>query len=176
MKKILVFFMFLLSLTSLAERYFIISKDGYANLREEASTKSKVIKKVDNNYIIFNPYPDGKNWYKDWYFVQIETPSHDESASGYIHKSQLDMHPETYVTSSKDKHTNVRFNPSTSSEVIDELPNGSYVTRHPNKTVGDWYFVDYDGKMYHVDIDGEEVSIEICRGYIHKSQLKKYEK
>ena len=45
MKKILVFFMFLLSLTSFAERYFITSKDGYANLREEASIKSKVIKK-----------------------------------------------------------------------------------------------------------------------------------
>lgn len=176
MKKILIFFMFLFSLTSLAERYFIISKDGYANLREEAAIKSKVIKKVDNSYIIFNPYPNDKNGYKDWYFVEIEKPSYEESASGYIHKSQLNIHPETYVTSSKDNYINVRSEPTTSSGVIDELPNGSYVTRHPNKTVGDWYYVDYDGKIYHVDEDGEEVSIEIYKGYIHKSQLKKFKK
>ena len=52
MKKILVFFIFLLSLTSFAERYFITSKDGYANLREEASIKSKVF----YIFIIFNKF------------------------------------------------------------------------------------------------------------------------
>ena len=89
MKKILVFFMFLLSLTSFAERYFITSKDGYANLREEASIKSKVIKKVNNNYTIFNPIPEDNNRYGDWYFVEIESKSKEEVATGYIHKSQL---------------------------------------------------------------------------------------
>ena len=54
MKKILVFLMFLLSLTTMAERFVVISKDKYANLREEASTNSKVLAKVDNSYLIYN--------------------------------------------------------------------------------------------------------------------------
>ena len=173
MKKILVFFMFLLSLTSFAERYFITSKDGYANLREEASIKSKVIKKVNNNYTIFNPIPEDNNRYGDWYFVEIESKSKEEVATGYIHKSQLEIHPETYVTSSKDKYINVRSEPNSLSSVIDELPNGSYVTRYPEKTVGDWYYVDYDDKMYYVDQHGGFQETVLYSGYIHKSQLKK---
>ena len=117
MKKILIFFMFLLSLTSLSERFIVISKDGYTNLREEASTKSKILKKVDNNYIIFEI---DKNRDKDWYWV----------------------HAQKY--SKKDGYINLRSRPSTSSKVLDNLGNGAYVTRYPEKTVGDWYYVDYN--------------------------------
>ena len=169
MKKILVFFMFLLSLTSLAERFIVISKDGYANLKEEASTKSKILKKVDNSYTIVNlePVEDKDN---NWYWVIVEKGSPKDGydyGEGYIHKSQLGIHPETYVTSSKDEYINVRAKASTSSKVLAELPNNAYVTRHPKKTVGDWYYVDYDD-------DGPEVAL--AQGYIHKSQLKKYKK
>ena len=164
MKKILVFFMFLLSLTSLAERFVIISKDGYSNLREEASTNSKVLAKVDNSYLIYNTNTYNEN--KDWYSVQIERDGNYFQV-GYIHKSQLGIHPETYVTSSKDGYINVRSKASTSSKIVAELPNNAYVTRHPKKTVGDWYYVDYDD-------DGPEVAL--AQGYIHKSQLKKYKK
>ena len=46
MKKLLLVILFLLSsLTALAVRYVVDTKDGYANLREEASSKSKVLKK-----------------------------------------------------------------------------------------------------------------------------------
>ena len=167
MKKILVFFMFLLSLTSLAERFVVVSKDKYANLREEASTNSKVLAKVDNSYIIYNTNVYNEN--KDWYFVQVEKDSKKGHTIevGYIHKSQLGIHPETYITSSKDGYINVRAKASTSSKVLAELPNDAYVTRHPKKTVGDWYYVDYDD-------DGPEVAL--AQGYIHKSQLKKYKK
>ena len=160
MKKILVFLMFLLSLTTMAERFVIISKDGYSNLREEASTNSKVLAKVDNSYTIFNLYTNEK----DWYYVKIERDG-NYSEIGYIHKSQLGIHPETYVTSSKDGYVNVRAKASTSSKVLAELPNGAYVTRYPEKTVGDWYYVDYN-------VDGGDITF--MEGYIHKSQLKKY--
>ena len=166
MKKILVFFMFLLSLTSLAERFIVISKDGYANLREKASTKSKVLAKVDNSYLIYNTNSYNEN--KDWYFVQIEKNKNHFNV-GYIHKSQLEIHPETYVLSSKDEYVNVRSKPSTSSKVLDELYlsdyNDIYVTRHPEKTVGDWYYVDYDEQG---PVSG------LSQGYIHRSQLKKF--
>ena len=160
MKKILVFLMFLLSLTTMAERFVIISKDGYSNLREEASTNSKVLAKVDNSYTIFNLYTNEK----DWYYVKIERDG-NYSEIGYIHKSQLGIHPETYVTSSKDGYVNVRSKPSTSSKVLVQLDNNDYVTRYPEKTVGDWYYVDYN-------VDGGDITF--MEGYIHKSQLKKY--
>ena len=173
MKKILVFFMFLLSLTSLAERFIVISKDGYANLREEASTKSKVLAKVDSSYFIYNANPYNEN--KDWHFVQIEKDRNYNNAKvGYIHKSQLEIHPETYVLSSKDDYVNVRSKPSTSSKVLAQLEIGDYVIRHPEKTEGDWYYVDYEDRVDHVDIDGEYLEISIYSGYIHKSQLKKF--
>ena len=164
MKKILVFLMFLLSLTTMAERFVVISKDKYANLREEASTNSKVLAKVDNSYLIYNTNTYNEN--KDWYSVQIERDGNYYQV-GYIYKSQLGIHPETYITSSKDGYINVRAKASTSSKVLAELPNGAYVTRYPEKTVGDWYYVDYDD-------DGPEVAL--AQGYIHKSQLKKYKK
>ena len=160
MKKILAFLMFLLSLTTMAERFVIISKDGYSNLREEASTNSKVLAKVDNSYTIFNLYTNEK----DWYYVKIERDG-NYSEIGYIHKSQLGIHPETYVTSSKDGYINVRSKPSTSSKILAELPNDAYVTRHPKKTVGDWYYVDF-GPL--------SIDSVLEEGYIHKSQLKKY--
>ena len=162
MKKILVFLMFLLSLTTMAERFVVISKDKYANLREEASTNSKVLAKVDNSYLIYNTNTYNEN--KDWYSVQIERDGNYYQV-GYIHKSQLGIHPETYITSSKDGYINVRAKASTSSKVLAELPNGAYVTRYPEKTVGDWYYVDYN-------VDGGDITF--MEGYIHKSQLKKY--
>ena len=41
------------------------------------------------------------------------------------------------------------------------------MTRHPDKTVGDWYYVDFDA-------DGGAPAL--AQGYIHKSQLKKFKK
>ena len=164
MKKILAFLMFLLSLTTMAERFVIISKDGYTNLRLEPSTKSEVSKKVDNSYIIYRDlFQESPS--KDWYFVSVEKDSEQYGIAGYIHKSQLKIHPETYVTSSKDGYINVRSKPSTSSKILAELPNDAYVTRHPKKTVGDWYYVDF-GPL--------SIDSVLEQGYIHKSQLKKF--
>mgnify|MGYP000861247882 CR=1 FL=1 len=166
MKKILIFFMFLLSLTSLSEKLIVISKDGYANLREKPTVKSTILKKIDNSYTILDLHLDED----DWHGVYVEKNSKKDrlfSQEGYIHKSQLAIHPETYITSSKDGYINVRSKPSTSSKILAELPNDAYVTRHPKKTVGDWYYVDFDA-------DGGAPAL--AQGYIHKSQLKKFKK
>ena len=163
MKKILVFFMFLLSLTSLAVKFAVVSKDGYANLREKSTVKSTILKKIDNSYTILDLHLDED----DWHGVYVEKNSKKDglfSQEGYIHKSQLAIHPETYITSSKDDYINVRSKPSKTSEVKYEVENGLYVTRHPEKTVGDWYYVDYED---------EGGFTALAEGYIHKSQLKK---
>ena len=153
MKKILMFMMFLiLSLTSLAERFVVSSKDGYANLRKEATTNSKVIMKVDNSTQITLLFKNG-----DWYYVEIFKNNPLLYAEGYIHKSQLELHPETYVVFSKDGYANLRRGTTINSEILDVLDNGEYVTKLDE--VGEWYRVEYAA------FDG---------GYIHKSQLKKY--
>ena len=182
MKKILIFFMFLLSLTSLAKRFIIISKDGYSNLRKEGSTKSRVLAKVDNSYTIVN-LNQFNSKYHDWYLVAVEKQVDKDdyySNLGYIHKSQLAIHPETYVISSKDDYVNVRSKPSTSSELLDELyvskDYDTYVTRHPEKTVGDWYYVDYVNYYDDGEVRFDEKSSALAQGYIHKSQLKKFKK
>ena len=160
--------MFLLSLISLAEEYLaVISKDGYANLREEASTKSKILKKVDNSYTIVNlePMEDKDN---NWYWVIVEKGSPKDVydyGEGYIHKSQLGKHPEIYVTSSKDDHINVRAKANSTSQILVTLDSGMHVRRYPEKTVGDWYYVNYG-------LEGAIAPVT-TEGYIHKSQLKK---
>ena len=87
MKKILVFLMFLLSLTTMAERFVIISKDGYVNVRSKPSTSSKVLVQLDNNdYVTRHP----KKTVGDWYYVDYEDEGGVTAlAEGYIHKSQL---------------------------------------------------------------------------------------
>lgn len=172
MKKMLVFFIFLLSLTTLAKGYLAVtSKDGYANLRKEASTKSKILKKIDNSYTIFEVNPNELEEfarYEDWYLVAVEKSSDKDgyySEIGYIHKSQLGKHPEIYVTSSKDNHVNVRAKANTSSEILITLDSGMHVRRYPEKTKGDWYYINYglEGAIFPITTEG----------YIHKSQLKK---
>lgn len=172
MKKLLVFFMFLLSLTGLAKGYLaVISKDGYANLRKEPTIKSEILKKVDNNYNIYELYPDKfdtSDEHEDWYFVQVEKQSGKGeyySEVGYIHKSQLEKHQEIYIASSKDGYINVRSKANTTSEILTKLYNGERVKRYPEKTVGDWYYVYYG-------LEDESI-LETTEGYIHKSQLKK---
>ena len=172
MKKILVFFMLLLSLTALAEGYLAVtSKDGYANLRKEASTKSKILKKIDDSYTILEVSPNEfKEFarYENWYLVAVEKSSDKDgyySEMGYIHKSQLGKHPEIYVTSSKDDHINVRAKANSTSQILVTLDSGMHVRRYPEKTVGDWYYVNYG-------LEGAIAPVT-TEGYIHKSQLKK---
>ena len=155
MKKILLFLMFLiLSLTSLAERFVVSSKDGYANLRKEATTNSKVIMKVDNSTQITLLFKRG-----DWYYVEVLGMRPPEYVRGFIHESQLEFSSETYVISSKDGYANIRYRPMADSELVDVLSNGEYVTKL--NEVGDWYYIEFTAYNY---------------GYIHKSQLKKYTK
>ena len=71
MKKLLLVLVFLLSsITALAVRFVVDTKDGYANLREEASSKSKILKKLKNK-------DEVKFWGEkgDWlYVIYVLTP------------------------------------------------------------------------------------------------------
>ena len=158
MKKLLLVMLFLLSsLTAFAVRYVVDTKDGYANLREGANSKSKVIKKLKNNHEMVFWHEEG-----EWFYVGAEpNDKNSDMTDGYIHKSQIKLHPNTYIVSSKDGYANVR-NEVADSHSIAELKNGTLVTKFKEK--GEWWGIEFDSE------DGTPFDY----GYIHKSQLKKY--
>lgn len=159
MKKLLLVTLFLLSsLSALAVRYVVDTKDGYANLRERADSKSKVIKKLKNNHEMVFWHEKG-----EWFCVGAEPDdNYSDMIDGYIHRSQVKLHPETYTVSSKDGYTNVRNEATVNSDSIAELKNGTFVTKFKEK--GEWYYIEFERE------DGTPFDY----GYIHKSQLKKY--
>ena len=160
MKKLLLVMLFLLSsLTALAVRYVVDTKDGYANLREEASSKSKVLKKLKNK-------DEVKFWGEkgDWLYVIYEFEDGSDIIMAFIHKSQVKLHPETYEISAKEGYANVRNEATVNSDLIAELKNGTLVTKFKEK--GEWYYIEFERE------DGTPFDY----GYIHKSQLKKYVK
>ena len=157
MKKLLLALVFLLSsITALAVRYVVDTKDGYANLREEASSKSKILKKLKNK-------DEVKFWGEkgDWLYVIYEFEDGSDTIMAFIHKSQVKLHPETYEISTKDGYANVRNEATVNSDLIAELKNGTLVTKFKEK--GEWYYIEFERE------DGTPFDY----GYIHKSQLKK---
>ena len=159
MKKLLLVMLFLLSsLTTLAVRYVVDTKDGYANLREKANSKSKVIKKLKNKDEMVFWHEEG-----EWFYVGAEpNDKNSDMTDGYIHKSQIKLHPETYTVSSKDGYANVRNEAAVKSDSIAELKNGTLITKFKEK--GEWCYIEFERE------DGTPFDY----GYIHKSQLKKY--
>ncbi len=130
--------------------------DEIANLREKASSKSKVLVKLDDE-------ESGEIIRKEgnWYYVKYKMES-GENVYGYIHNSQIVV-GETYITSSKDGYVNVRNDASSSSDILEELPNGVKIVKYYQK--GEWYYVKFPVH------DGGALSEDY--GYIHKSQLNK---
>ena len=61
------------------DTYFVDDPDGYANLRERASSTSKVIKRVATNEMLTILNNDGQ-----WWKVQTK-----DGITGYIHKSRI---------------------------------------------------------------------------------------
>ena len=157
MKKLLLVILFLLSsLSALAVRYVVDTKDGYANLREEASSKSKVLKKLKNK-------DEVKLWGNkgEWLYVIYELEDGSDIIFAFIHKSQVKLHPETYEISTKEGYANVRNEATKNSSIIRKLKNGEVVTRFKEYQKGNWYYIEFvsDGVPFNY-------------GYIHKCQLK----
>ena len=76
---------------------------------------------------------------------------------------------EEYKVNAKDGYANMREKPTTDSKVISKLDNETivrYITKY-----GDWYYV------YYADYPSDyknDLTVKEYRGFIHKSQLKKY--
>ena len=140
--------------------YFFVkveAKDGGVNLREDATTKSKIIvKKIKNNTVL--PVVDGityedtgKDWYKTFY----------RGNDGWIAASEVrridneDVAPEDIMyfleIDSKDGSANIREEDGTNSKILfKNVKNGTILTCidgvTDQKTGKDWLKVVYDGK------------------------------
>ncbi len=138
----------------IASTIFEVDTDDKANLREKASSTSRILAELDNE-------AEGEIIKKegDWYYVKYRTES-GKNISGYIHRSQIAV-GETYITNSKEGYVNVRNEANSSSEILEKLPNGVKVTKYSQK--GEWYYIKFSVK------DGGALSEDY--GYIHKSQL-----
>ena len=74
-----------------------------------------------------------------------------------------------YEVSSKDGYANLREKPTTSSKIISKMDNGAIV-KYITKS-GDWYYIHYAD---YPSENEKEWKVKEYRGFIHKSQLKKY--
>ena len=155
LKKLLLM-MVLLGVSSLgfSKTYFevYLNDSSLANLREKASSSSKILAELD----IF----DGGEVIRkegNWYYIKYKTES-GKMLYGYIHKSQGYL-TETYVVSSKDGYANIRWEPSSNGEIAGIEKNGTTLYVYDEK--GEWLHITY-GDSPHIPV-----------AYVHKSQVKK---
>ena len=155
MKKLILMAMFLILCNlGFSKTSFEVSfNDGTSvNLREKASSNSKILAKLE----IF----DGGEVIKkegDWYYIKYRTES-EKILYGYIHESQGFL-VETYVVSSKDGYANIRWEPSSNGKIAGTEKNGTILEVYDEK--GEWLHITY-GDSPHFPV-----------AYVHKSQVKK---
>ena len=155
MKKLILVVMFLILCNlGFSKTSFEVSfNDGTSvNLREKASSNSKILAKLE----IF----DGGEVIKkegDWYYIKYRTES-EKILYGYIHESQGFL-IETYVVSSKDGYANIRWEPSSNGKIAGTEKNGTILEVYDEK--GEWLHITY-GDSPHFPV-----------AYVHKSQVKK---
>ncbi len=63
----------------------IIDKDGYVNVRKQATVNSAVVSKIAADEIVY-AFPDEK--FGDWVIVDY-TDNHNKSITGYVHNSRI---------------------------------------------------------------------------------------
>ena len=100
--------------------------------------------------------------------TEIKTKKSEDSEEDFIDPDEkFDL--KKYEVSSKDGYSNLREKPTKDSKIVLKMDNGTvvkYITKY-----GDWYYIHY------ADYSSEnekEWKVKEYRGFIHKSQLKKY--
>ena len=109
-----------------------------------------------------------KDIFDDFSKTEIKTKKSEDSEEDFIDPDEkFDL--KKYEVSSKDGYSNLREKPTKDSKIVLKMDNGTvvkYITKY-----GDWYYIHY------ADYSSEnekEWKVKEYRGFIHKSQLKKY--
>lgn len=163
MKKFFLMLIFSFSsacLNAQLKEYVANTKDSYINLREKPSKNAKIIKKLN-----INANGDGDLFFEkkegEWYYFQVSYGLKDDPIYGYIHKSQVKLHPKCCIVNSKKGYVYLSAEAKDGTESSIKLENGSYVTKQWEE--GNWCVVQYDN----FDIG------DAPYGYIKKKDLKK---
>ena len=159
MKKFNLKKMFLVSILSLAfstvsmgASFITSSKDNAINIRESATTDSKVIETIKNGEILESTEKSG-----DWHKVTYYNSEIKKSFTGYIHNSQLKETIGKLVITSSVGYSNIREKPTTKSTIKTKLKTGQTVYAI-SKTDDNWYYIRYNGNEH---------------GYIFSNQVSK---
>ena len=100
--------------------------------------------------------------------TEIKTKKSEDSEEDFIDPDE-EFNLKKYEVSSKDGYSNLRENPTKDSKIVLKLTNGT-VVKYITKS-GDWYYIHYAN---YPSEDEKEWRVKEYRGFIHKSQLKKY--
>ncbi len=96
---LLLLLLFLNPMISMAQPYLIQSKEGYSNVRNDSTAKSKVLNQLKNNTIVLVDQMEDQDlekeqWIKILYYENlpfsiVEISNEKSLKTGFIHKSQL---------------------------------------------------------------------------------------
>jgi len=142
----------ILSAISMGAAFMTSSKDNAINIRQSATTDSKVIETIKNGHILESNEKSG-----DWHKVTYYDSDIKKSFTGYIHNSQLKEIVGKLVITSSEGYSNIREKPTTKSTIKTRLKKGQTVYAI-SKTDDDWYYIRYNGNEY---------------GYIYGNQVTK---
>ncbi len=105
---------------------FVFDTDGYVNVRKSPTTNSPVVRKMDNDQILFYE-PTGSNWYK----VSLTEAG---AVIGYVYWNRIAVAADDlggYVVTDPDGFTNVRASTSTKSAVVQKMKRNTMFTGTP---------------------------------------------
>ena len=140
------------SVVSVGASFVTTSKNNAINMRQSATTDSKVIETIQNGEIIESTEKSG-----EWHKVTYYNNDIKKSFTGYIHDSQLKAAIGKLVITSSVGYSNIREKPTTKSTIKTRLKTGQTVFAI-SKTDDDWYYIKYNGNQY---------------GYIYSNQVAK---
>lgn len=141
-------------------KMYVISKDGYANIRENASTNSPIKNRIKNGEEIevISKTDNG------WFYVKFNNDY------GYVHTTQLQKNkpilkskitelsiPKKLLLNSNTGYSNIRIKPTQTSAIKTRLKTGTIVNVI-SKTDNGWFYIKFNNNQ---------------TGYIYENQVKK---
>lgn len=141
-------------------KMYVFSKDGYANIRENASTSSSIKNRIKNGeeIEIISKTDNG------WFYVKFNNDY------GYVHTTQLQKNkpilkskttelsmPKKLLLSSNTGYSNIRIKPTQTSAIKTKLKTGTIVNVI-SKTDNGWFYIKFNNNQ---------------TGYIYENQVKK---
>lgn len=112
MKKIFLVLSLIFSVISMGATFITSSKDDKINIRQSATTDSKVIETIKNGNILESSEKSG-----EWHKVTYYNNDIKKSFTGYIHNSQLKEIIGKLTITSSEGYSNIREQPTTKSTI-----------------------------------------------------------